>query len=106
MLYFGPMAKAQLRMDKVPHARLPTRFGDFEIYGFENEVDGEEAAALIKGKIQKDQTALVRIHSQCFTGDTLHSLKCDCGEQLEQALAKIEAEGYGILIYQMQRLRI
>jgi len=92
-------------MDKVPHARLPTRFGDFEIFGFENEVDGEEAAALIKGKIQKDLTALVRIHSQCFTGDTLHSLKCDCGEQLEQALAKIEAEGTGILIYQMQEGR-
>ena len=92
-------------MDKVPHARLPTRFGEFEIFGFENEVDGEEAAALIKGKIQKDLTALVRIHSQCFTGDTLHSLKCDCGEQLEQALAKIEAEGTGILIYQMQEGR-
>ena len=76
-----------------------------EIFGFENEVDGEEAAALIKGKIQKDLTALVRIHSQCFTGDTLHSLKCDCGEQLEQALAKIEAEGTGILIYQMQEGR-
>ena len=105
MLYFGFMAKAQLRMDKVPHARLPTRFGEFEIFGFENEVDGEEAAALIKGKIQKNLAALVRIHSQCFTGDTLHSLKCDCGEQLEQALAKIEAEGSGILIYQMQEGR-
>jgi len=105
MLYFGPMAKAKLRLDKVPHAQLPTRFGEFEIFGFENEVDGEEAAALIKGKIQKDQTALVRIHSQCFTGDTLHSLKCDCGEQLEQALAKIQAEGHGILIYQMQEGR-
>ena len=105
MLYFGSMAKAQLRLDKIPHAQLPTRFGEFEIFGFENEVDGEEAAALTKGKIQKDQTALVRIHSQCFTGDTLHSLKCDCGEQLEQALAKIQAEGHGILIYQMQEGR-
>ena len=105
MLYFGSMAKAQLRQDKVPHARLPTRFGDFEIFGFENEVDGEEAAALIKGKIPKDLASLVRIHSQCFTGDTLHSLKCDCGEQLEQALAKIEAKGSGILIYQMQEGR-
>lgn len=105
MLYFWSMAKAQLRLDKVPHARLPTRFGDFEIFGFENEVDGEEAAALIKGEIPKDLAALVRIHSQCFTGDTLHSLKCDCGEQLEQALAKIEAEGSGILIYQMQEGR-
>ncbi len=105
MLYFGPMAKAQLRLDKVPHARLPTRFGDFEIFGFENEVDGEQASALVKGKIQKGRNLLVRIHSQCFTGDTLHSLKCDCGEQLEKALAKIEAEGSGILIYQMQEGR-
>ena len=105
MVYFGPMPKAQLRMDKVPHARLPTRFGEFEIFGFENEVDGEQAAALTKGQIQKDLTALVRIHSQCFTGDTLHSLKCDCGEQLEKALARIEASGSGILIYQMQEGR-
>ncbi len=105
MLYFGPMAKAQLRLDKVPHAQLPTRFGEFEIFGFENEVDGEQAVALIKGQIQKDQAPLVRIHSQCFTGDTLHSLKCDCGEQLEKALAKIEASGSGILIYQMQEGR-
>ena len=99
------MAKAQLRLDKVPRARLPTRFGEFEIFGFENEVDGEQAAALIKGQIPKEQASLVRIHSQCFTGDTLHSLKCDCGEQLEKALAKIEAEGSGILIYQMQEGR-
>jgi 3,4-dihydroxy 2-butanone 4-phosphate synthase/GTP cyclohydrolase II len=99
------MAKAQLRLDKVPRARLPTRFGEFEIFGFENEVDGEQAAALIKGQVTKDLTPLVRIHSQCFTGDTLHSLKCDCGEQLEKALAKIEASGSGILIYQMQEGR-
>ena len=105
MLYFGPMTKAQLKLDKVPHTRLPTRFGEFEVFGFENEVDGEQAVALIKGQIQKDQAPLVRIHSQCFTGDTLHSLKCDCGEQLEKALAKIEASGSGILIYQMQEGR-
>ena len=105
MLYFGPMTKAQLNLDKVPHTRLPTRFGEFEVFGFENEVDGEQAVALIKGQIQKDQAPLVRIHSQCFTGDTLHSLKCDCGEQLEKALARIEASGSGILIYQMQEGR-
>jgi len=105
VLYFGPMTKAQLNLDKVPHTHLPTRFGEFEVFGFENEVDGEQAVALIKGQIQKDQAPLVRIHSQCFTGDTLHSLKCDCGEQLEKALAKIEASGSGILIYQMQEGR-
>ncbi len=75
------------------------------MFGFENEVDGEQAVALIKGQIQKDVAPLVRIHSQCFTGDTLHSLKCDCGEQMEKALARIEASGSGILIYQMQEGR-
>ncbi len=99
------MTKARLRLDKIPHARLPTRFGEFEVFGFENEVDGEQAVALTKGQVQKDLAPLVRIHSQCFTGDTLHSLKCDCGEQLERALAKIEASGSGILIYQMQEGR-
>ncbi|MCZ6485999.1 MAG: GTP cyclohydrolase II [Acidobacteria bacterium] len=99
------MTKARLRLDKIPHARLPTRFGHFEVFGFENEVDGEEAVALVKGQLDGDLVPLVRIHSQCFTGDTLHSLKCDCGEQLEQALAKIEASGCGVLIYQMQEGR-
>lgn len=99
------MSKAQLKLDKVPHARLPTRYGEFEVFGFENEVDGEQAVALIMGQIREDLAPLVRIHSQCFTGDTLHSLKCDCGEQLEKALERIEASGSGILIYQMQEGR-
>ena len=105
VLYFEHMTKARLKLDKIPHTRLPTRFGEFEVFGFENEVDGEEAVALVKGKLDGDVVPLVRIHSQCFTGDTLHSLKCDCGEQLEQALAKIEASGCGVLIYQMQEGR-
>ncbi len=99
------MTKARLKLDKIPHTQLPTRFGHFEVFGFENEVDGEEAVAVVKGQLDGDQVPLVRIHSQCFTGDTLHSLKCDCGEQLEQALAKIEASGCGVLIYQMQEGR-
>ena len=105
VLYFGDMKEARLKLDKVPHAQLPTRFGDFEVFGFENEVDGEQAVALVKGQLGGDRPPLVRIHSQCFTGDTLHSLKCDCGEQLERALAKIEASEAGVLIYQMQEGR-
>jgi len=105
VLYFEHMTKARLRLDKIPHARLPTRSGPFEVFGFENEVDGEQAVALVKGQLDGDLVPLVRIHSQCFTGDTLHSLRCDCGEQLEQALAKIAASGSGILIYQMQEGR-
>lgn len=99
------MEKVRLRLDKVPRALLPTRFGEFEIFGFENEVDREQAVAVVKGRLEKDLVPLVRIHSQCFTGDTLHSLRCDCGEQLEKALARIEASGRGLLIYQMQEGR-
>ncbi|MEE8348835.1 MAG: GTP cyclohydrolase II [Acidobacteriota bacterium] len=99
------MGKAQLRLDKIPRAKLPTQFGEFEIVGFENAVDGEQAVALVKGQPQEESTPLVRIHSQCFTGDTLHSLRCDCGEQLERALSKIAANGSGLVIYQMQEGR-
>ncbi len=99
------MGKAQLRLDKIPRAKLPTQFGEFEIVGFENAVDGEQAVALVKGQPQEVSDPLVRIHSQCFTGDTLHSLRCDCGEQLERALSKIAATGSGLVIYQMQEGR-
>ena len=99
------MEKASLKLDKIPRAQLPTEFGEFEVVGFENEVDGEQAVALVKGRPQEESAPLVRIHSQCFTGDTLHSLRCDCGEQLQRALAKIGATGVGLVIYQMQEGR-
>ena len=102
---FGHMGKARLKLDKVPRAQLPTQFGEFEIVGFENEVDGEQAVALVRGQPQEELAPLVRIHSQCFTGDTLRSLRCDCGEQLERALTKIGASGSGLVIYQMQEGR-
>ncbi len=102
---FEVMEKASLKLDKIPRAQLPTEFGEFEVVGFENEVDGEQAVALVKGRPQEESAPLVRIHSQCFTGDTLHSLRCDCGEQLQRALAKIGATGVGLVIYQMQEGR-
>ena len=105
VLYFGPMKKVRLDPEQVVRAELPTRFGAFEIYGFRNEEDGEEAIALVRGEIPLTGQPLVRIHSQCFTGDTLHSLRCDCGDQLEQALARIGEAQQGILIYQMQEGR-
>lgn len=91
--------------ERVVRAVLPTRFGEFEIYGFESQRDGEETVAVRKGPLANDPPPLVRIHSQCFTGDTLHSLRCDCGEQLEEALRQIQASGSGLLIYQMQEGR-
>jgi len=99
------MTKAQLNLGEVPKAKLPTRFGNFEIYGFENPVDGEQAVAIVKGPLATDSVPLVRVHSQCLTGDVLHSLRCDCGDQLEQALVMIEKSGCGLLIYQMQEGR-
>src|SRR5690606_4852598 len=90
---------------RVPSANLPTRFGTFRIYGFESQPDNEQAVALVKGKPGLGRVPLVRIHSQCFTGDTLHSLRCDCGEQMEKALEKISESEFGILLYQMQEWR-
>ncbi len=99
------MDKAGVDAARVPRALLPTRFGEFEIYAFENDADGEQAVAVVKGEPGPDRVPLVRIHSQCLTGDILHSLRCDCGEQLERALAKIEESGCGLLVYQMQEGR-
>ena len=100
------MEKDKFRLKKVARASLPTRFGEFEIFGFEEEAaDGEQVMALVKGDFEGECVPLVRIHSQCFTGDTLHSLRCDCGEQLEKALEKMAVAPCGLLIYQMQEGR-
>ena len=93
--------KSQLR--KVAEADFPSRFGHFRIYGFENEE--EEAVALKMGDIDKGAPPLVRIHSQCLTGDVFHSLRCDCRAQLELALESIAREGRGLIIYENQEGR-
>ena len=84
-------------------AKLPTEFGEFEIVAFENKMDSKEHVAIIK-KWEEGTTPFVRIHSECFTGDTLHSLRCDCGSQLSNALRKISKTG-GVLIYLRQEGR-
>jgi 3,4-dihydroxy 2-butanone 4-phosphate synthase/GTP cyclohydrolase II len=99
------MQRVKLNTNKLPKAKFPTRFGNFEIKGFENVINGEQAIALQKGEISSCDHPLVRIHSQCFTGDTLHSFRCDCGDQLEHALRAISEAEAGILIYQMQEGR-
>jgi len=90
--------------DAVVQADFPTRFGSFTIYGFKDAVNGEEAVAMTAGELQ-DKVVLARIHSMCLTGDTLHSLRCDCGKQLDASLEAIAASGCGILVYQMQEGR-
>ena len=96
-----------LGVTKVAEAEFPTEFGQFRIYGFSREFAGgtEEAVVLKMGDLNDPEPPLVRIHSQCLTGDVFHSLRCDCRAQLEIALAAIAAEGRGLLIYENQEGR-
>ncbi len=93
---------AALRLTKVAEASFPTQFGHFRIYGFQGEFNGvtEDAVALRMGDLAGDQPPLVRIHSECLTGDVFHSLRCDCRAQLEIALKSIAKEGRGLLVYE------
>ena len=98
---------AARRVAKVAEADFPTRFGKFRIYGFEGGFENqvEEAVALKRGDLSGDPPPLVRIHSECLTGDVFHSLRCDCRAQLELALARICDEDRGLLIYEHQEGR-
>ncbi len=84
---------------------LPTKFGDFNIYVFENTLDQKNHLAMVKGDVKGKDNVLIRIHSECLTGDVFGSKRCDCGEQLEMALRTIEEEGEGILVYMRQEGR-
>ena len=94
-----------MNFDKVPRAKLPTHLGDFTIYGFRDIDSGEEAVALVVGSPNPDSTALVRIHSQCLTGDVFSSKRCDCGDQLEAAMSLIAKADSGVLVYQQKEGR-
>jgi 3,4-dihydroxy 2-butanone 4-phosphate synthase / GTP cyclohydrolase II len=85
--------------------RLPTEFGEFTAVAFREKLSGKTHLALVKGDVAGAPNVLVRVHSECVTGDVFHSLRCDCGEQLEQALAQIESEGVGVLLYMAQEGR-
>ncbi len=98
-------ATAEFTVRKEAEADLPTEFGAFRIVGFSSTTSDEEFVALVKGEIEPDQATLVRIHSQCLTGDVFHSLKCDCGPQLQCAMKMVQAEGSGIIVYQQQEGR-
>ena len=92
-------------IERVAEANLPTEFGSFRIVGFREKRTGEEFVALVKGQLDQATPTLVRIHSQCLTGDVFHSNKCDCGRQLNNAMKLIEEEGLGAIIYQKQEGR-
>ena len=90
---------------RVASAKMPTDRGDFRVHAFENQVDHQTHVALVMGDIGDGKDVLVRVHSSCLTGDGLHSIRCDCGAQLDAAMAKIAAEGRGVLLYLNQEGR-
>ena len=85
--------------------KLPTPFGEFRLRAYENEIDDLTHLALLMGEPEGKEDVLVRVHSACLTGDALHSLRCDCGEQLEAALARVASEGEGVVVYMQQEGR-
>lgn len=86
-------------------AKMPTKYGEFDIYGYINDITGEHHVALVKGDIGDGENVLCRVHSECLTGDVFGSMRCDCGNQLQSALQQIEREGRGILLYMRQEGR-
>jgi 3,4-dihydroxy 2-butanone 4-phosphate synthase/GTP cyclohydrolase II len=92
-------------VERVVSTGLPTAFGDFEVVGYRSLVDDKHHVAMVKGDVANADDVLVRVHSECLTGDVFHSLRCDCGEQLESALAMIEEAGRGVLLYLAQEGR-
>ena len=100
------MSKAgELSVELVAEANLPTEIGDFRIIGVRSKTNDDEFVLLVKGDLKEPRPTLIRIHSQCLTGDVFHSIKCDCGRQLQAAMEKIEIEGHGIIIYHPQEGR-
>ena len=92
-------------VEQVTKTDMPTRYGHFTAYGYINKLNGEHHVALVKGEVGEGENLLCRVHSECLTGDTFGSLRCDCGQQLHAAMRQIEEEGRGILLYMRQEGR-
>jgi len=109
MITIADLIKYRIRTESLVKraaiAKLPTRYGDFTIHVFDNSVDNQEHVALVRGDITDGKEVLVRVHSSCLTGDVLHSVRCDCGAQLDAAMERISAEGRGVLLYLNQEGR-
>src|SRR3546814_8576090 len=91
--------KTEKLVKRVAEARIPTEWGDFTCYVYESTLDGEEHVALVRGNVSGEDDVLVRVHSECLTGDAFGSLRCDCGPQLHKAMAQIAAEDQGVVVY-------
>lgn len=92
-------------VERITEADMPTKYGRFRAYGYVNKITGEHHVALVKGEVNTDEPVLCRVHSECLTGDAFGSLRCDCGEQLQEALRRIEREGRGVVLYLRQEGR-
>lgn len=97
--------QTEMLIEKVSEADMPTKYGNFTAHGYQNKITGEHHIALTLGDILEEKPVLVRVHSECLTGDVFGSLRCDCGEQLDEAMRQIAAEGRGILLYMRQEGR-
>ena len=103
------LVEYRLRHESFVHRRatvqLPTYIGEFTAIAYDNDVDDNQHIALVKGEIDPSDAVLVRVHSECVTGDVFHSLRCDCGDQLEAAMQLVEAQGKGVILYMHQEGR-
>lgn len=99
------LKKGQVAVKRVAEANMPTAFGDFKIIAYENSLDSHTHIALVKGDVTTDEPVLIRVHSECLTGDVFQSMRCDCGGQLHSAMAQIEKEGRGVILYMRQEGR-
>lgn len=97
--------KNETYINRVSETKLPTKYGEFKMLGYVNTLNEEHHVALVKGEVEDGEPVLVRVHSECLTGDAFGSLRCDCGEQLAEAMKSIEAEGRGVLLYMRQEGR-
>ena len=97
--------KTESLVEKVTEAELPTKYGNFIAHGYIDKVTGEHHIALVKGDISGEEPVLCRVHSECLTGDAFGSLRCDCGEQLQEAMRRIEEKGRGVILYLKQEGR-
>ncbi len=98
-------ARTRPVVTRLASGRIPTAHGDFELVYFSNSVDNKEHLAFVKGDVSAGEDVLVRVHSECFTGDVMGSLRCDCGEQLQRAMAMVAAAGRGVIVYLRQEGR-
>jgi len=97
--------KNEVLIEKISEAKMPTKYGEFKMVGYMNKLNGEHHIALVKGDVSDAKPVLVRVHSECLTGDVFGSIRCDCGEQYAEAIKRIEKEGRGVLLYMRQEGR-